>query len=84
MRCLHHPRVAATDTSRPGTSYVNGKAFPAIIVANAPSGSVFDEAAYTTAAGLFEQGVGTLSSAGDQPVPNAHSDHQPVVAPTAY
>jgi hypothetical protein len=65
------------------TSYVNGMAFPAIIVANAPSGNVFDEAAYTTATGLFQTGAGTLSAAGDQPVPNAASDHPLVVAPTA-
>jgi hypothetical protein len=64
------------------TSYVNGKAFPALIVARAPTGNIFDEAAYTTAAGLAA-GAGTLSSAGDQPVPNAVSDHPPVVAPTA-
>jgi hypothetical protein len=61
---------------------MNGKAFPAIIVANAPAMGLFDEAAYTTAVGLFEQG-GALSSAADQPVPNAHSDHPPVLAPTA-
>ena len=66
------------------TSFVNGRAFPAIIVANTPSGDIFDEAAYTTAAGLFQEGAGILSSTGDQPVPNAASDHPPVVAPTAY
>jgi hypothetical protein len=65
------------------TSFVNGKAFPAMIVANAPVGSLFDEAAYTTAAGLFQTTPGTLSAAGDQPVPNAASDHPPVAAPTA-
>jgi hypothetical protein len=59
------------------TAHVNGKAFPAIIVANAPSGGLFDEAMYTTGTGLFGLGVGTLSSAGDQPVPNAASDHPP-------
>lgn len=34
------------------TSFANGKAFPAIIIANAPSGGVFDEALYTVTGGL--------------------------------
>ena len=66
------------------TSFVNGKAFPAIIVANAPSGSVFDEAAYTVVGGLAQTAPGTASAANDQPVPNAASDHPPAIAPTAY
>src|SRR5581483_5087084 len=41
------------------TSFVNGKAFPAIIVANAPSGSVFDEAAYTVVGGVAQTAPGT-------------------------
>jgi hypothetical protein len=65
------------------TSFSNGKAFPALIVANAPT-TLFDEAAYTTAAGLLATGPGTLSSAGDEPVANAASDHPPAVAPTAH
>jgi hypothetical protein len=63
------------------TSYVNGKAFPAMIVANAPSGSVFDEAAYSTVTGLVQLEPGTASAAGDEPVPGAASDHPPVVVP---
>jgi len=62
---------------------VTGKAFPAMIVANAPSGSVFDEAAYTTASGLLDLGPGTLSAANDQPVPGISPD-QPAPAPTVH
>lgn len=54
-----------------------GKAFPIFALAQAPTGSLFHQAIYTTAAGLsadapeFEQ----LNSAGDLPVRNATSDH---------
>ena len=57
-----------------------GKVFPIFALASAPTGSLFQQAIYTTAAGLdavapeFEQ----LSSVGEQPVPNAHSDHGPM------
>ncbi len=57
-----------------------GKAFPIFALASAPTGSLFHQAIYTTAAGLeavapeFEQ----LSAEDDQPVPNAHSDHGPM------
>ena len=56
-----------------------GKAFPIFAAANAKSGSLFNEAIYTTKSGqdasIPEEEF--LSSAGDQPVPNAHSDHGP-------
>lgn len=45
-------------------SFANNKAFPAIAVANAPTGTTFDEATYTVAGGL---GVGaTILAANDQ------------------
>lgn len=49
------------------TSYANGTAHPVIAVANAPSGSVFDEAMYTPTSGLALSG-GTRTSQGDQVV----------------
>ena len=56
-----------------------GKAFPIFASANAKSGSLFNEAIYTTtdgqSASIPEEEF--LSSAGDQPLPNAHSDHGP-------
>jgi len=64
------------------TSFVNGKAFPVIIVAKQPSGSTYDAAAYTTSTGL-KVGAGTLSSAGDEAVQGAASDHARVTRPTA-
>lgn len=56
-----------------------GKAYPVFALAQAPTGGLFHQAIYTTAAGL-EAGapeLEQLSSAGEQPVPNAHSDHGP-------
>ncbi|MFI5113799.1 MAG: sialidase family protein [Terriglobales bacterium] len=60
--------------------YGNGKAYPVFAVAHAKNGSLFQQAIYTTATGLAEAGpeVEQLSSAGDRPVPNAHSDHGPM------
>jgi hypothetical protein len=60
--------------------YANGKAFPIFAVALAKNGNLFQQAIYTTATGLVEAGpeVEQLSSAGDIPVPNAHSDHGPM------
>ncbi len=56
-----------------------GKAFPVFAAAGAKSGKIFNEAIYTTtsgqAASIPEQEY--LSSAGDLPVPNVHSDHAP-------
>jgi hypothetical protein len=60
------------------TSYVNGKAFAVFAVARANSGSVFDEAMYTTRQPLVvPAGAARFSSAGERPVPNARSDHGP-------
>jgi hypothetical protein len=58
------------------TSYVNGKAFGVFAVATAPTGGKFHEAMYTTASGLSApEGGPRFSSAGDQPIPGAKSDH---------
>jgi len=60
------------------TSYVNGKAFGVFAVAHANNGTVLDEAMYTTTSGLsVEEGGPRFSSAGEEPVPNAKSDHGP-------
>lgn len=60
------------------TSYVNGKAFGVFAVAQIKAGSTFNEAMYTTASGLSADETGPrFSSAGEQPVPNAKSDHGP-------
>ena len=75
--------IANTDQGRMvgdyiSTSYVNGKAFGVFAKALQPNGTVFNEAMYTTATGLdIFAGGPTFSSAGDQPVPNAKSDHGP-------
>ncbi len=54
-----------------------GKAFPIFALAQAPTGSLFHQAIYTTATGLSPEApeLEQLSSAGDRPVPNANSDH---------
>jgi len=54
-----------------------GKAFPIFALAHAPTGSLLQEAIYTTAAGLAaaEPELELLSSEGDRPVPGAKSDH---------
>lgn len=62
------------------TSYVGGTARPGIIVANAPTGGVFDEAAYTTSAGLF-RATSTIASVDESPVAGAASDHPAPVGP---
>ena len=64
------------------TSIAGGTAHPALIVANAPSSGVFDEAMYAPASGLTHlPGTATASSAGEQPVPNATSDHPAATEP---
>lgn len=57
-----------------------GKAFPVFALAFAPTGSLFHQAIYTTAPGLeaVAPELETLSSLGEEPVPNAHSDHGPM------
>jgi hypothetical protein len=60
------------------TSYVNGNAFAAFAVAQAPSGGIFDQAIYTTTNKLAAAaGSARFSSMGEKPVPNAKSDHGP-------
>jgi hypothetical protein len=56
-----------------------GKAFPVFASAATKSGSVFHQAIYTTATGQEPSAPEQeyLSSEGDLPVPNAHSDHGP-------
>jgi hypothetical protein len=62
------------------TSFVNGEAFGVFAVAQAKNGTTFNEAMYTTTTGLgAEEGGPKFSSAGEQPVPNAKSDHPPRV-----
>jgi len=56
------------------TSYVGGTARPVFTLASAPSGSVFNEAMFTTSAGLFS-GASVVTAGTDQPVPGAASDH---------
>lgn len=58
-------------------SYVNGNAFGVFAVANANSGSVFDEAMYTTAQPMLALSAKRFSSRGEKPVPSAKSDHPP-------
>lgn len=57
-----------------------GKAFPVFAAAQAKSGSLFEEAIYTTASGQEASSPETepMSALGDLPVPNAHSDHGPM------
>jgi len=56
--------------------YSRGKAFPIFAAAQANTGTLFDEPIYTTTAGLpAAQDSAALSSAAEQPVPDAHSDH---------
>lgn len=60
------------------TVYSNGKAFGVFAVARLKSGNLFDEAIYTNTIGLTAAKTAMrFSSAGEQPVPDAHSDHPP-------
>jgi hypothetical protein len=60
------------------TSFANGKAFGVFAVAQKKVGSTYNEAMYTTASGLTVDDTGPqFSSAGEEPVPNAKSDHGP-------
>ncbi|HET7840293.1 MAG TPA: sialidase family protein, partial [Terriglobia bacterium] len=64
------------------TSFVNGLAFGAFAVANPVSGTVFDEATYSTASGLSAlRAAPRRSSLGERPVPNARSDRAPRKTP---
>ena len=62
------------------TSYSGGTAHPIFTLASAPSGSVFNEAMFTPAAGLFS-GAAVVNAGGEHPVPNAASDHASPEAP---
>jgi hypothetical protein len=57
------------------SSYVNGKAFGAFMVAKAPSGGLLNQAAYTTKNPLeASAGEPRFSSRGEKRIPNVHSD----------
>jgi hypothetical protein len=60
------------------TAFAGGKAFSIFEAANANVGSLFDEPTYATTNGftVAENGAG-VTSAGESPVPDAHSDHPP-------
>jgi BNR repeat-like domain len=64
----------------------DGKAHPVFAVANAPTGSVFDEAMYSPTQGLpLDAKSIRIKAGGDAPVPNAASDHPPLkTLPTAH
>jgi hypothetical protein len=57
-----------------------GKMYPVFALAQPLAGSLFHQAIYTTATGLAPAALELeqLSSAGEEPVPNAHSDHGPM------
>jgi hypothetical protein len=58
------------------TAYSGGKAFAIFAAAQANSGALFDEPIYTTTSGLTTaQNAAVFTSAAEQPVRNAHSDH---------
>jgi len=58
------------------TAYSGGKAFAIFAAAQANSGTLFDEPIYATTSGLTAaQQAAVFTSATEQPVPNAHSDH---------
>lgn len=60
------------------TAFTGGKAFPVIASARANSGTVFDEAIFTTASGLATtQAQISTRILQESPVPHAHSDHPP-------
>ena len=57
-----------------GVTYAAGKAYPAIAVARANNGTIFDEAIYSTTNPLA-QVHGTNVVQHLRPVPGVHSDH---------
>lgn len=58
------------------TAFSGGKAFAIFAAAQTNSGTLFDEPMYSTTTGLpAAQESAALISAGEQPVPDAHSDH---------
>jgi hypothetical protein len=60
--------------------FAGGKAFPVFAAAQQETGSLFHEAIYTTTSGQEAPTLETevMSAEGDQPIPNAHSDHGPM------
>jgi hypothetical protein len=57
------------------TSFVNGNAFGAFVIANAPTGGVLDQAVYTTMTPLAAPlDAPRFSAHADRPVPNAKGD----------
>lgn len=69
------------------TSFLGGTAHPAIAVASAKSGGAFRESMETTASGLsvtppsIAAGNAAVTTGGEQPVPDAASDHPAPHAP---
>jgi len=60
-----------------GVSYSNGNPFGVFAVAQAPTGTTFNEAMYTTRSPLpVSADEPRFSSGNDRPVPNAKSDHE--------
>jgi len=64
------------------TSWIGGKAIGAFAVAQAPSGSAFDQAIYIPTSG-FTAAAGSFvaTSSGDHALPNAVSDHAAAKSP---
>ncbi len=77
------PVTWAADTSQGrmvgdyiSTSWMGGRAWPALALAGAPSGSVFDEDLFVPTGGLGPASGGSVSTTGgDHPVADAASDH---------
>jgi hypothetical protein len=61
-------------------AFVNGLAFPVFGIAKANSGTTFNVTMNAPVTGLTD-GPGVNSSAGEKPVPNAHSDAAPRTTP---
>jgi hypothetical protein len=58
------------------TAFSGGKAFGVFALADPASGTIFDQPMYTNATGFtVSNSFSSLSSIGEQPVANAHSDH---------
>jgi hypothetical protein len=61
------------------TSYSAGKAYAAFVLARSKSGTVFDEAIYTSTQPLASSAISAesihFSSKSEKPVPNAKPDH---------
>ena len=56
---------------------MNGRAFGVFALAGPKSGNLFDEAIYTTNELITAGRALRFSSAREEPVPDAHSDHPP-------